>query len=87
MTQSEQGNLAYYDASYLRLKNVELSYTFTNAWLKSLRVSSLKILVSGNNLAFWSKLPEEKEQGVSQWAGATNYPIGKRVNIGLNVTF
>ena len=87
MTESEQANLAYYDASYLRLKNIELSYTFTNAWLKSLRVSSLKILVSGNNLAFWSKLPEEKEQGVSQWAGATNYPIGKRVNIGLNVTF
>lgn len=87
-TSSEQGHLALYDASFLRLKNVELSYTFSNrSWLKRLRVESLKVLVSGNNLAFWSKLPEEKEQGVSQWAGVSNYPFGKRMNVGLNVTF
>ena len=87
-TTSEQANLALYDASYLRLKNVELSYTFSNrSWLKSLQMESMKVLVSGYNLAFWSKLPEEKERGLSEWAGARNYPIGRRANIGLNITF
>lgn len=79
------------DGSYTRLKNLELAYTFSGKWLKSLSISSLKMSVSGNNLLFWSKLLEDKEQTVDIWASSTDsyslYPTTKRLNVGLNVTF
>jgi len=78
------------DGSYLRLKNVELSYLFTGKWLKQLNMSSLKVTVSGNNLLFWSKLPEDKEIAVDIWSGSSVgslYPTVKRINFGLNASF
>lgn len=35
----------FYDGSYIRLKNIEVSYTFTNGWIKSLGLSNLKLYV------------------------------------------
>ena len=40
----------FYDGSYVRLKNIELAYTFTDGWIKSLGLSNLKLYVNGNNL-------------------------------------
>lgn len=87
-TESYLGSLSYFDGSYLRLKNVELSYTFNQGWVKRLGLESLKLIVGGNNLCFWSKLPEDREQSVYNGGGTgTLYPNVKRVNIGLNVSF
>ncbi|MFZ4724426.1 MAG: TonB-dependent receptor [Paludibacter sp.] len=81
----------FLDGSYLRLKNLELAYTYSGRWLKALKMSSVKLSMSGNNLLFWSKLPEDKEQTVDIWATGTQsyslYPTVKRINFGLNVTF
>ena len=38
----------FYDGSYVRLKNIELAYTFTDGWIKSLGLSNLKLYVNGN---------------------------------------
>jgi hypothetical protein len=38
------------DASYLRLKNVELGYTVPNALISRLRMTSMRVFVSGQNL-------------------------------------
>lgn len=35
----------FYDGSYVRLKNIELAYTFTDGWIKSLGLSNLKLYV------------------------------------------
>lgn len=79
------------DGSYLRLKNIELGYEFRGKLLKILNLSSLKLTVSGNNLLFWSKLPEDREQSVNIWSLGTSsyslYPTVKRINFGINVTF
>lgn len=85
------GNYYLYDASYLRLKTAEIAYLFEsnqNKWLKSIGVSSLKLYVSGNNLFFWSELPDDREGssvGGSSSTGA--YPAVKRINLGANVSF
>jgi TonB-linked SusC/RagA family outer membrane protein len=83
------GNYYQYDASYIRLKVLELAYSFNNnAWAKKVGFSNLRIFLNGNNLFFWSKLPDDREQtysGGSATEGA--YPTVKRVNLGIDLTF
>lgn len=78
------GNLYYYDGSYVRLKTAELSYTFKGAFLKKAGMSSFRVFANGNNLYFWSKLPDDREQG-SERFGA--YPTSKLYNMGLDIRF
>ena len=76
----------HYDGSYVRLKNVEIAYTWTSgSWIKHLGLSSLKLYLNGNNLWVWSKMPDDRE---SNFAGTGNasqgaYPTVKRFNIGF----
>ena len=43
------------DAAFIKLRNVTLSYTFSNRICKHLRLSGLKLRVQGNNLWTWTK--------------------------------
>lgn len=73
----------WYDASFVRLKNIELAYTFN-----SKSGSSYRVFVSGNDLAFWSDLPDDRQDNTG--AGSSfrgDYPTFKRYNIGLNINF
>ena len=82
------GNQFQYDASYVRLKTAEISYTWTKAnRLEKIGISSLKIYMNGNNLAFWSNLPDdrESENGGDGQFGA--YPTSRRVNFGVKIKF
>ncbi|MCH5237039.1 MAG: TonB-dependent receptor [Muribaculaceae bacterium] len=77
----------HYDGSYMRLKNLEVAYTWTNGWIKKLGLSSLKLYVNGNNLLQWSKMPDDRE---SNFAGTGNasqgvYPTVRRINFGFNL--
>ena len=80
-----------FDASILRLQNAELSYTFDrrdSKWLKNYGVSSLKLYLNGNNLFYWSDLPDDREgsfAGGSTTSGT--YPMTKRVTFGINASF
>lgn len=72
------------DGSYIRLKNVEVAYTFTQPWVKKLGVKDLKVFVSGNNLWLWTRMPDDRESNFSSYGGATGaYPTMKRINFGI----
>ena len=74
------------DGSYIRLKNAEIAYTFTDGWVRKLGVKNLKIYLNGNNLWVWSKMPDDRE---SNFAGSGNqgaYPTVKRFNLGVKFT-
>lgn len=76
------------DASYLRLKNVEIGYTLKSDWLKKLRMSSMRVFINGNNLITWSDMFQGVDPETAQQA--TNYepyPITKIYNIGVNIKF
>ena len=72
------------DAGFLRLKSVEIGYTFPGAWMKKLRVENLRLYASGTNLLCWSKFklwdPEMAGNGL-------NYPVQRVFNVGLNIGF
>lgn len=73
------------DASYLRLKNVEIGYKFSNSLIKKAGVSSARIYVSGQNLLTWDKLKlvDPEQQASNSYA----YPQLQIFNVGLNVQF
>ncbi len=78
------------DASYLRLKTAEISYTISgNKKLKKAGISSLKVYLSGYNLlTLFSELekldidPEGNTNGIDN-----QYPNSRIYNIGFNISF
>ncbi len=75
--------VSLYDGSYIRLKNVELAYTFTNGWIKKLGLSYMKLYLNGNNLWVWSRMPDDRESNFSGGSGSGAYPTMRRFNFGV----
>ncbi len=76
------------DASYLRLKNIEIGYTFNGELLKRLHVSNCRIYLNGNNLFTWDKLFPgiDPEQGFIS-GNESYYPMTMTFNTGINIQF
>ncbi|WP_242204245.1 SusC/RagA family TonB-linked outer membrane protein [Aestuariivivens insulae] len=75
------------DATYLRLKNIELAYTLSGLnGLEQIGVDHVRLFVSGSNLLTWSKIDNRDPEGPSGIRGAF-YPQMKSVLFGLNVKF
>jgi hypothetical protein len=73
------------DASYLRLKNLEIGYKFQSALLKKAAISSLRVYLSGQNLYTWDKLKFlDPENQASQ---SMAYPQLRVINLGCNIQF
>ena len=72
------------DNPYLRLKNVELSYTFNFA--KTSAVKGLRIHVNGVNLFTWDRLKVVDPETPTGSTGAI-YPQTKGYSVGVNMTF
>jgi len=81
------------DGSFLRVRNVQLGYTFPKAWLKSLTVSSFRIYVSANNLFTFTEYqgfdPDIGSAGGTLAAGVDNgfYPQARTIMGGFNLKF
>jgi hypothetical protein len=77
------------DASYLRLKNIELAYELSSRTLAKTPFSGLRIYLSGYNLLTFTKMknldPETAEGG--QGFAAWSTPQSKVFNFGVNITF
>jgi len=76
------------DASYIRLKNVEIGYTFDSTksqFLKNLGMSGLRIYSNGYNLLTFDKLKIIDPEAVP--TDNAQYPLMRIFNFGVNVTF
>ncbi|RXK81179.1 SusC/RagA family TonB-linked outer membrane protein [Filimonas effusa] len=84
-----RGTQYMYDASYVRLKNAEISYTFGSGFINKLGLSNLRLYLNGNNLLTWSKMPDDRESNFAGtgWASQGAYPTVKRYNLGVNIYF
>jgi TonB-linked SusC/RagA family outer membrane protein len=73
-----------HDASFLRLKTVELGYTLPTNLTKKLLLSNFRIYLSGSNLASISafKIWDSEMSG-----NGLGYPLQRVINIGLNIGF
>lgn len=77
-------------AAYLRVKNVQLGYTLPAKVASIARLSSVRLYVSGENLATFSKLSkvfDPESVGLSGWNDGKTYPYSMVLSFGLNVNF
>lgn len=72
------------NGAFLRLKQVELGYTFSKKFLERIRVSNFRLYASGTNLFILSKF---KMWDAEMSGNGLGYPIQKVFNLGLNITF
>lgn len=74
------------NGNYLRLKNVEIGYTFPKAWMSKAGINSLRAYVSGTNLFVIDHVGVYDPENSSNW-DAYQYPLMKSYNVGLSLTF
>lgn len=81
----QTNNFFYVNSSYVRLRNIEIGYTFTRTLVNKIGVNKVRVYLNGQNLYTWDKLPFkgiDPEQLTSY-----TYPIQRIFNAGVNVTF
>lgn len=73
------------DASYVRLKNIQLGYTFPSSLLKRAGISSLRLYVSAENPCTWNKYREGWDPEIN--TEGNYYPILATYTFGINLKF
>ena len=73
------------DASYIRLKNLEMGYNFKGDFLKSMGVSNLRAFLNGTNLITISELDITDPE--SRTGADSVYPLTKLYNFGVRLNF
>jgi len=77
------------DASYTRLKNIEVGYMLSPQFLKEMGIHSVRLYLNGNNLITWSNMFRGEDPEIPNYSDSNNepYPITKTINVGINVKF
>ncbi|MCC2599910.1 SusC/RagA family TonB-linked outer membrane protein [Sphingobacterium sp. FBM7-1] len=73
------------DASYIRLKNMELGYNLSEGIADKLRIKGARFYVNGLNLITWDRLPTKNFD--PELVGDLSYPNVRIYNLGVNVRF
>jgi TonB-linked SusC/RagA family outer membrane protein len=80
----QTSTFTYQNCSYLRLKNIELSYKFSKKVTDQLKIGSLQVYTNGANLITWSDFNENIDP---EQSGTSVYPMVKRFNFGVRASF
>lgn len=76
------------DASYIRLKNIQLGYSLPNKLIKKISAQKFRIFASGENLVTWTNLAEMFDpETIDGGANGSVYPLSKVLSFGLSLTF
>lgn len=76
------------NATYLRLKNFEIGYQFSNNLLKKIGVNSARFYINGSNILTWKKtFPGEDPELEASFSDTQPYPPTQVFNLGLNIKF
>ena len=85
------------NAAFVRLKNLQVSYSFPEKWCNSIKVRGIKLFFNGENLWTYTPLhkyaPNLDPEGLSydtDFSGTQDgntYPVMKTYTFGVNLTF
>ncbi len=87
------GTQSIYNASYIRLKNVSLSYNLPTSLISNLGIRNVRLYASAINLATWTAWPYyDPEVAFSPFDIYTNvttasYPTEKQIYGGIDISF
>ena len=91
--QGRYSNRTIEDASFLRLKTLQLSYSLPRKWIKSMKMDSFEVSISAQNLFTWTRYsgmdPEVSVRNTVLTPGFdySAYARNKVYNVGLRLTF
>lgn len=71
------------DASYIRLKNLEIGYTFR---IPGVPINSIRVYANGYNLLTFTSFKANDPEAQAGF-GSTRYPMTRVYNFGINVNF
>lgn len=75
------------NASYIRLKNLQIGYTLPNSITKKMGIQQLRVYISGENLWTGTKLRKQFDpETIGSWNG-NGYPLCRTLSCGLSVNF
>lgn len=76
------------DASYIRLKNLQVGYSIPSHIMNKIGLTSCRIFISGENLWTGTKLSNLFDpETISGGDGGNAYPLSRTWSFGLNVSF
>ncbi len=77
------------NGAYIRLKNLQVGYTFPTKLLEKINVSYLRVYVSADNLWTGTSLTDifDPETIGGEWGAGKLYPLQRTIAVGLNVNF
>lgn len=86
-TSNDFKNSTYWlkDASYVRLKNLEIGYNLPTKITKKLKISNARIYLNGQNLFTWDKLKYWDPESLQ--GRLVLHPVMKVYNVGISMTF
>jgi len=71
------------DASYIRLKNLEIGYSFH---IPGLKINSIRVYANGYNLLTFTSFKANDPEAQAGY-GSTRYPMTRVYNFGMNINF
>lgn len=75
------------NGSFLRLRNVTLSYELPKSLLSNLKINSVKVFVQGQNLKTWTKFRGFDPEITDGILNGAQYPALRTVTAGLSIGF
>ena len=75
------------DASYLRLKNIELGYTLPKEVTEKFKISKLRLFVGGQNMLTFTGLENFDPERANGSQSNRGVPLYKTITMGINVKF
>jgi TonB-linked SusC/RagA family outer membrane protein len=74
-----------YDATFIRIKNLEFGYNLGSNLSKKIGLNGVRLFVSGTNLLTWAKEITWRDPEIS--GGFGTYPPLRIINFGINIKF
>jgi TonB-dependent starch-binding outer membrane protein SusC len=75
------------DGSYLRMKNVQLSYAVPAKWLSKVKINKVNVFINAENWLTFTKYKDFDIESVVNASTLYHYPMLKTLSGGVNVTF
>ena len=81
------GYANWLDASYIKIKNIQLGYTLPQRWTEAIGISRARIYFTASDPLIWTKTKYFKNYDPEKGGDDDDTPLSKEFVFGINITF
>ena len=75
------------DASYIKIKNIQLGYTLPQKWSDAIGISRARVYFTASDPLIWTKVKYFKDYDPEKGGDDDDTPLSKEFVFGINITF